>query len=215
MKFPRTYHLPWSPGATGDDKVFSQEGVLELLNIPLVITEKLDGENQCWTSDSWHLRSENSTSGGVLRSKSKSKWAEVRHLIPAHEFWFIEDISNTHSIEYSDHLYDFFVIAIWNQRDGLFESYDFISDRVARIAVDGLTVVPFIEKVAFSTLNCFKIYTDTEANKSSVLGGEREGLVCVADGPLLGWSSYSAKWVRPNHVKTDSHWTRNCLRRFV
>ncbi len=208
MKFPRTYHLPWSPGATSDDKILSQAEIEGFLNTPLVITEKLDGENQCWTDMTWHLRSESSNTGGILRSKSKAKWAEIRYLIPAHEFWFIEDISNQHSIEYQDHSHEFYIIAIWNQKEGLFESYDRACQAAETV---GLGVVPLIGKASFSSLDALKIYTNTEAIQPSRLGGEREGLVCRIDQSLPGWSSYSAKWVRANHVTTDTHWTRNLL----
>jgi len=42
-KYNRTYHLPWSPGSTNDDRI--SNGVESLLGIDIVITEKLDGEN--------------------------------------------------------------------------------------------------------------------------------------------------------------------------
>ncbi len=43
MKYPRTYHLPWSPGKASDDKVL--QSTADFIGTPLIITEKLDGEN--------------------------------------------------------------------------------------------------------------------------------------------------------------------------
>lgn len=43
MKYPRTYHLPFSPGTTSDDRFATDFS--EIIGKPIVITEKLDGEN--------------------------------------------------------------------------------------------------------------------------------------------------------------------------
>ena len=45
MKYPRTYHLPWSPGTTADDKKLSGDWFDMYKGKEIVITEKLDGEN--------------------------------------------------------------------------------------------------------------------------------------------------------------------------
>ena len=55
VKYPRTAHLPWSPGATADDiyqgKLSSFEGKY------VVVTEKMDGENTTLYRDYMHARS--------------------------------------------------------------------------------------------------------------------------------------------------------------
>lgn len=43
IKYPRTYHLPWSPGTTKDDRIMKD--IDTLLNNEVVITLKMDGEN--------------------------------------------------------------------------------------------------------------------------------------------------------------------------
>lgn len=54
-KYPRTPHLPWSPGGTRDDKRLT---VLDqLYGRTLVFTEKLDGSNLCLTADAVYARS--------------------------------------------------------------------------------------------------------------------------------------------------------------
>lgn len=42
-KYPRTPHLPWSPGATSDDKYISS--FESFRGKQIVVTEKMDGEN--------------------------------------------------------------------------------------------------------------------------------------------------------------------------
>ena len=54
-KYPRTYHLPWSPGINDDDKVISNINIFR--DHEVVITEKLDGENSSLYSDYIHARS--------------------------------------------------------------------------------------------------------------------------------------------------------------
>jgi hypothetical protein len=48
-KYNRTYHLPYSPGATNDDRI--SDGVDSLLGKEIVITEKLDGSNTGMVDD--------------------------------------------------------------------------------------------------------------------------------------------------------------------
>ena len=43
IKYPRTFHLPWSPGATSDDKML--KSIEHFIGKEVVITEKMDGEN--------------------------------------------------------------------------------------------------------------------------------------------------------------------------
>ena len=50
MKCPRTYHLPYSPRATKDDKKLKDNWLDYFKNQEIVITEKLDGENTAFTS---------------------------------------------------------------------------------------------------------------------------------------------------------------------
>ena len=54
VKYPRTPHLPWSPGATADDRVHTDLAGLEGREI--VVTEKLDGENTTIYRDHVHAR---------------------------------------------------------------------------------------------------------------------------------------------------------------
>ena len=54
MKYPLTYHLPYSPCATKDDKKLGRKtGFLNWFNYykgkEIVISEKLDGENTCFS----------------------------------------------------------------------------------------------------------------------------------------------------------------------
>jgi hypothetical protein len=55
IKYPRTPHLPWSPGIAPDDEVSGRLSGLEGREV--VVTEKLDGENTTLYADHVHARS--------------------------------------------------------------------------------------------------------------------------------------------------------------
>lgn len=54
-KYPRTYHVPWSPGTTSDDRLL--KSVDQFVGKCVVVTEKMDGENTTMSKDYVHARS--------------------------------------------------------------------------------------------------------------------------------------------------------------
>jgi hypothetical protein len=70
-KYPRTFHLPWSLGATSDDKVVPSVSHFEGRQV--VVTEKMDGENTTLYRDHIHARSLDSK-GGEDRAWVKQFW---------------------------------------------------------------------------------------------------------------------------------------------
>lgn len=79
VKYPRTYHLPWSPGNRGD------EGVVENLRAfegqRVVVSAKMDGQNTTMYRDGLHARS--------VSSESHPSQSRVRglHAAIAHEIF--------------------------------------------------------------------------------------------------------------------------------
>lgn len=55
IKYPRTPHLPWSPGASSDDVLLIDSQMFSGKQI--VISEKMDGENTTLYTDHLHARS--------------------------------------------------------------------------------------------------------------------------------------------------------------
>jgi hypothetical protein len=55
IKYPRTPHLPWSPGASADD--IGLENLESFRGRQIVVTEKMDGENTTLYRDHLHARS--------------------------------------------------------------------------------------------------------------------------------------------------------------
>ena len=57
IKYPRSMHLPFSPGATKSDKKMNEADLEFLLGGEVVITEKMDGSNACMTNEEVFARS--------------------------------------------------------------------------------------------------------------------------------------------------------------
>ena len=55
VRYPRTYHLPWAPGAIDDDRVLSDVRSFEGQEV--VVTAKMDGEQTTLYTDYLHARS--------------------------------------------------------------------------------------------------------------------------------------------------------------
>ena len=55
IKYPRTYHAPWSQGATNDDKI--HKTMDHFLGKRVIVTEKMDGESCSFYNDYIHARS--------------------------------------------------------------------------------------------------------------------------------------------------------------
>jgi len=71
IKYPRTPHLPWSPGYTDDD-IF-KKSLSHFEDREVVVTEKMDGENTSIYSDGLHARSIDG------RSHSSRDWLKAWH----------------------------------------------------------------------------------------------------------------------------------------
>jgi hypothetical protein len=110
-KYPRTYHFPFSEGATSDDKILKDSSVFHGKRI--VITEKMDGENTSIYNDGYfHARS--------LDSKHKSYhscwlnlWQILKNDIPNGFRLCGKYLFAKHSIEYDNLKSYFYGFSIW------------------------------------------------------------------------------------------------------
>jgi hypothetical protein len=98
VKYPRTYHLPWSDGATDDDRVLTDEDLeTNFAGRTVVVTEKMDGENTTMYNDCIHARSPDS-GPHPSRDWVKNLHAQIQWQIP--EGWRIsgENLYATHTL---------------------------------------------------------------------------------------------------------------------
>lgn len=198
VKYPRTYHLPWSPGVTKDDRVL--EDLTDLRDASdIVVTLKMDGENTTLYRDYVHARSIDYNSH-PSRSLVKSLHASIAHDIP--EGWRIcgENLQAVHSIKYSNLKSYFQVFSIWDQ-DNHCLSWDSTKEWVALL---GLETVPVLYRGPWD-----------EAVIRSLHRESRDGDLCegyvvrVAD--VFAYRDFRtkvAKYVRAAHVQSHGHWMR-------
>jgi len=204
-KYNRTYHLPWSLGATNDDRISSD--VSPLIGIDIVITEKLDGENCGMTDDGVYARSH--------AAFTTSPWSrEVRNLhkisvegqLGDSVYLFGENMEGIHSIEYTNLTSYFYLFGvrdnnIWVPWEKV-EEYSYLLD---------IPTVPVLFKGIVNSEKELKEITEKLASQSSELGGIREGIV-VRNADMFHNDDFAEnvmKLVRADHVQTDEHWTRN------
>jgi hypothetical protein len=197
IKYPRTPHLPQSPGSTSDDKWASPE-TLAYLNsgIELVTTTKMDGGNLSWYRDFFHGRSLDSGTH-AWDTQARALWAQVRHDIP--EGWRIsgESMYARRSVSYENLPGVFIVFGIWNEHNEAL-AWDEVEEWAGLL---GLPTVPVLYRgTSFkdATEAWGKVHTDAES----------EGFVVRDAGrfPYAEFESHVVKWVREGHVRTNADW---------
>ncbi len=206
-KFPRIAHLPWSPGGTPDDRRLAD--VRTLLNRPVVITEKWDGSNVCLTRDAVYGRSHEGPPGHASFDALKARHAQIRHGIPAGLEVFGEWLWAKHSIHYKS-LPDYLLIFAL-RTGGDWRSWAEVEAVAGRL---GLTVATVLLRATFTSEAELRRATEDLAMPGLRPGcDQREGVVVrLADGFAgSAFAASIAKWVRADHVQTDSHWARQAI----
>lgn len=200
VKYPRTPHLPWSPGATSDDKVMSEKGLDALAAAPLVVTEKMDGGNVTLMRDAFYARS--ATSGTPpWETRAKAEWARVAHDIPTDWRVSAESLWARRSLRYADLEAPLLVFGVWTGDTLL--SWE---DTVEWSSLLGLHTVPVLgfPESARHALGLWSARRDAESSEGFVVRDSREF-------PSGEFPMRVAKWVRANHVRTSAAWRRAAL----
>jgi len=189
-KYPRTPHLPWSEGCTNDDKKLNSTDHFK--GKMVVVTEKMDGENTNIGKDYYHARS---LDGNHHNSQSyvKNIASKIQHMLLPEERVCGENLFAKHSIYY-DNLEDYFLyFSIWN--NDYCKPWDIT---LGMCSCMGLNSVPVIYRGRY----------DEKLIKAIKIKDNMEGYVVrLEDG--FGYNEFDksvAKFVRRDHVQTDSHW---------
>lgn len=195
--YPRTPHLPWSPGATSDDvRLTGRADLAGLTGSEVVVTEKMDGENTTLYADGLHARSLDSAHH-PSRARVKALQGRVGSRIPAGRRICGENMFARHSIPYDDLAGHFYGFSVWDGDTCL----DW--DRTVEVLRDlGIPTPPVLWRGVFDaraerTLRALRLDT-----------GRQEGYVVRPAGSFAAaeFGRRVAKWVRPAHVVTDTHW---------
>jgi len=200
VKYPRTYHLPWSEGVTDDDRTMPLP-VTVFGGKEIVVTEKMDGENTTMYNDYIHARSINS-GNHPSRGWVKNLHGRIQYDIP--DQWRIcgENLYAKHTLPYNDLVSFFQVFSIWDHRNVCL-SWD---DTVTFAAVLDLPVV----RVMYRGIYDGKLLRDL--HKSMDLT-KQEGYVVrlAAEFPYRAFRYSAAKFVRRAHVGTAHNWMMQAI----
>ncbi len=202
VKYPRTYHLPWSPGKTDDDRTVEDLGGFE--GEQVVVTAKLDGENTTLYRDYMHARSIEYESH-PSRSWARAEHARIAHDIP--EGWRVcaENLYAKHSIKYERLASYVQVFSVWNDKNVCLSWHD----TQEWVELLGLRTVPVLYQGPWGEKTIRGLYTPT------LNGDPCEGYVVRIAGELhyREFRRKVAKYVRAGHVQTHGHWMRQALER--
>lgn len=196
VKYPRTFHLPWSPGRSDDDKaLLSVDGWAD---VEMVATEKMDGENTTVYPDGYlHARSVDSRSH-PSRSRVTADAQQWAFDIP--EGWRVvgENMTAVHSIAYAGLPDRFLVHSIWDRNTAL--GWD---ETVEWCALLGVEHAPVLWRGSWTVTARHEIHTAWEA-----LQHVSEGYVLrpASRYQLRGHAAQVGKYVRHGHVGESRHW---------
>lgn len=196
VKYPRTHHLPWSPGMNDDDRMIDSMSGFEGRRV--IVTEKMDGENTTMYSDHFHARSVDSPNH-PSRSWAKNMWADIAADIPEHWRICCENLYAMHSIAYEDLESYVMGFSVWNERNECL-SWD---DTLQWFELLNIKPVPVLYDDIYDEKKIKALYDERQ-------WGVSEGYVMrVADSFSYGEFRHSiAKFVRRGHVQTNKHWMR-------
>lgn len=196
VKYPRTYHLPWSPGVGKDDRVMGSS--FDAHAGLVVVTLKMDGENTSMYRDHIHARSL-TYEPHPSRSLVKALHAQIAYDIPPGWRLCGENVTAKHSIGYEDLPGPFMLFSVWDDRNVCLPW-----DETLEWAQ--LLDLPVVEPFFTGVFDQREIHSRFLAR----FVDKHEGYVVRQDGPIpySDFRNRVGKWVRPNHVQTHGHWMR-------
>ena len=135
VKYPRTYHLPWS-NPLKDDRKLAKDDCFSGREV--VVTLKMDGENTTFYNDYIHARSISSGSH-PSRNWVKGLWSQVGYLLDDNMRVCGENLYAVHSVQYDKLPSYFLMFSMWEDHTCL--SWE---ETVAYAGILGLDLVPTI-----------------------------------------------------------------------
>jgi hypothetical protein len=199
VKYPRTYHVPWSEGAINDDRTL--DNMNHFIGKKVIVSVKYDGESANLYQDDFHARSLE-PKRDFTKDWIRSFHASVRYDIPKN--WRIcgENLSYIHSIEYNNLDSLFYGFSMWDDKNiclswkDTIEWFQLLNIKPVEVLYEGI----------YDELTIRSLYTPIRPN-----GDEMEGYVVrLADSfHYRQFKDSMAKMVRHRHIKTDQFWHKN------
>lgn len=211
-KYPRTYHLPFSKGLQNDDRKVEEDWWEHLKGKELILSEKLDGENQSVYKSGVYARSHatpTTNPWSINMTERGGVYDQVKNFLGENEGIYGENMYGIHSITYNKLPAYFFMFA--SRDDKRWYSWNEVEEMAMIL---GLPTVPVLCKKKYETISELKKDIIYFMKQGSNYGDTIEGIVIRnADTfPLEDFSKNVVKYVRKNHVQTDEHWKKNWKR---
>lgn len=238
-KYNRSLHAHISLGSTSDDRFMPKGYVEAFANMEkLVLTEKLDGQNNCFTKEGLFARSHASPSVLPWDKPMRERWNLIKNDLGDYEI-FGENMYGIHSIGYSKLESYFYVFAVrvkdvwlsWEEVKSIANYYEFPTVPEIRIEKNLSEFLETSKNENDVLAQWFKANLGTtwehSVNTAGLLGGYNpltnapasEGFVVrnanefkTNDGILeVAENEFNNlfKVVRDGHVQTDEHWTKH------
>jgi len=205
VKYPRTYHLPWSPGMNRDDRMMGDTNIFRGERI--MICEKLDGENTSCYTDRVTARSLE-TSSHPSRNWVKNLWAQFGYNIP--QGWRVcgENMFAKHAIHYTKENNNalksfFYMFSIWDDKN-MCLSWD---ETLEWAQLLGLEPIPVIYDGIYDIEVIQDLNKKMESSPNTI-----EGYVIrlAREYHYSEFRDVCGKYVRKNHVQNNhGHWSQN------
>lgn len=206
IRYPRTYHVPFSPGITKDERALDEVTFhAAFAGKRVIVSLKLDGEASTVYPDGFmHARSPD---GRPHPSQSRIRaWAAAHgYEIPQGWRLCLENLQAVHSITYAALPAHFVLLSIWDAQniclpyDATLEWTQLLDLFMPPVLYDG----PFDETILRG------LWRERDA-----YGDLMEGWVVRTAEPFAykDFKFHTAKFVRPGHVQAGAHhWRRGPL----
>jgi hypothetical protein len=217
-KYGRTYHYPFSPGTTSDDRI-QYDYWSCMKQIPAIVhTEKLDGENNCLSKYGVFARSHAAPTTSPWTKQIRRQLELLKRDLGELEL-FGENLYAIHSIRYKELEHHFYLFAVryldtwlsWEEVKWYAAAFDF--PHVPELQL----VNPAIGEPAYKQTVLDLVAQESRLKSYDAIDGTcctMEGIVSRNTGgyAVSDFACNVFKYVRKGHVKTDEHWTRNWKR---
>ena len=222
-KYGRTYHYPFSPGTTSDDRI-NENWISDISRIKKIIhTEKMDGGNTCENGIGVFARSHAAPSTHPWDKHLKEKHSIIQKDLKDNDIeLFGENMYAQHSIIYprlDSHYYIFAVRQLdmwlsWEEVKWYAEFFEFPT--VPELGTHDILITSPNEIARFvvETSKQPSVFGSQQYVNGVLEDCTREGIVTrnVDEYPVNKFKQNVFKYVRKGHVTTDEHWSRNWKR---
>jgi hypothetical protein len=194
VKYPRTLHLPWSKGATQDDRIHTD--LSGFIGKEVIASRKMDGECTSLYTDNYHARSLDGNSH-PSQSWARNFHSKIAHNIP--KGWRIccENLYAKHSIAYDSLPSYLLVHSIWNEQNVCLE-WD---STVEWAKLLDMQTVPVLYRGLWDEKRIRALHDEK-------LDNQHEGYV-VRIASAFSYADFRkvvGKYVRAGHVQSGQHW---------